>query len=754
MRLMTRVTLCLSGVTLALLVIGCSKRADEHLAAGNRYFEAKQFAEAIVEYRSAVQKDPGLGQAHFRLADAYIQVKDPDRAAVEYVKAAQLMPDNLDAQLRAGDMLLLGRRFRETQAVARQALQLDPKNIRALVLNANALAGLKQPELAMAAVERAIQLDPTRADTYGDLGALQLLGDKPDEAEANFARRVELNPTSADARITLASFYWIQGRIADAEAQLMSAYELDPAHVAINRALATFYLGTDRAQRAEEHLRVVVDSTGTPAAQLMLADYYLSLGRPDAAVPVLDQAAGSRDGYAEARSRLATIAYQAGRTAEGHQLIDETLKTEPSSGRALLTKAGFLFQEGKLMPALDRARAALDADPDSLPSRYMLGSIYKQQNDLQSAQRQYEEILRLNPESIAAQMELATVHMARGATEPARAAAEVAAKARPRNIDAQIVLLRSLIASGDVARADPLMTALVGTAGDRGDLQWMAGMLQLRKGNRTQARAYFDRALTLQPDAIEPLDGLIALDLASGQGAAARARIDAQLRARPKSAGLLMLAARVYSTLEDFPAAERAAKAAITIDPREPAAYEQLMRGYASQGQLERGLRELEAMAQRDPAAAGPPIMIGVILQAQKRPSDAQAWFEKALAIDPRSPVVAANLAWLYAEQGGDLDEALRLGLLAKSQLPERPEIDDTLGWVYYKRGNIARAIPLLEQSVNRDPQRAVYQYHLGLAYAKAGDTANARAALQLALRRDSGFEGAANARAVLASLQ
>lgn len=754
MRLLTRVTLRLSGAVLTLLAIGCSKPPEEHLALGNTYFDAKQFAEAIVEYRSAIQKDPTLGEAHLRLGDAYIQVKDSEQAAVEYVKAARLMPDNLDAQLRAADMLLLGRQFKETQEMARRALQLDPKNIRALVQNANALAGLKRTDLAMAAIERVIQLDPTRADSYGDLGALQLAAGTPEQAEENFIRMVKLNPKSADARITLASFYWVQGRVAEAEAELKRAFDNDPADLGVNRALSTFYLGTNRARQAEDHLLVVINATDTTGSRLMLADYYLSLGRPGDAVAVLDKAAQAPDGFAEARSRLATIAYQAGRADEAHTLIDDTLKTDPSSARALLTKAGFLLSQDKVAPAFERAKAARLADPDWLPARYMLGSIYRKLGDLQSAEREYEEILQLHRGSVAAQLELATLHMARGAAGPAKEAAEAAARARPRSVEAQAVLLRSLIASGEIARAEALMTSLLAEAGHRGDLQWMAGMLQLQKGNRSAARSHFERALTIQPDALEPLDALVALDLASSQGPAARARIETALRARPKSTGLLLLAARVYDGLGDFPAAERVLKTAIDIDPREPAAYEQLMRSYAAQGQLERGIRELEAMARREPASIGPPTMIGVIMQAQNRVIEAQGWFEKALTIDPRSPVVAANLAWLYAEQGGDLDEALRLALLAKQQFPERPEVNDTLGWVYYKRDEIARAIPLLKQSVERDPRRAEYQYHLGLAYAKLGDTANARAALQLALQRDTRFEGAANARAVLASLR
>jgi Tfp pilus assembly protein PilF len=305
-----------------------------------------------------------------------------------------------------------------------------------------------------------------------------------------------------------------------------------------------------------------------------------------------------------------------------------------------------------------------------------------------------------------------------------------------------------------VTRAEALLTPLLAQAASRGDLLWMAGMLELRKKNHAAARRHFERSLALQPDALEPLDGLIALDLAAGRAAAARARIDEQLARRPRSSALLILAGRVYGAAKDYPAAERALKTAIDVDPTSPVAYDELVRVYALEGQLDRAVREIEAMASAHPDSAGPPTMLGEIMEIKGRPIDAQAWFEKALKIAPRNAIVANNLAWLYADQGGDLDTALRLALLAREQLAQRPDVADTLGWVYYKRNEHSQALPLLEQAVAQDSGNPVFQYHLGLTYAKTGQTIRAREALGRALSRKITFQGAANARAVLATLQ
>lgn len=737
------------------LISACrSVDADGLMARGNQYFTQERFQEASIEFRRVLQQDPGNGMAHLRLADTYLKLKDLQHAAVEYVLAAREMPEHLEAQLSAGDMLLLGGRFNEAQAMARRAMLIDPRNVRALVINAQALAGLKRHDQAMVAIERAMQLDPSRVQTLGTVGAIQLGRASPEQSEETFKKMVDLDPESVDARLTLASFYWVQARVLEAEVQLQAALRLDPAHVAANRAMATFYLGTGRTREAETYLIAAVEGLDTTAARLMLGDYYLSLGRTTDAERVFIDAAKRPDGFGEARSRLAVIAYDSGRTTDGHRLVEETLKSDPSNARALLTKAGFLLSEGRTDRAFQVATAARDADPTAVAPRYMLASIHRTRREFELAERLYNEILQLNPRSAAAQLELANLEIARGSLDTATLAANLAVRSRPENVEAQAMLLRGLIAGGDLARAEGVLKPLLSEHGDRASVQWLAGVLHLRRGNGGSARTHFERALVIQPDALEPLDALTALDLEANRVDAARARVEQRLRVTPRSVGLLILAARVYAFAKDAPAAERALKTALEAAPNEPSIYDELARHFLADKQADRAIREFEALAKQYPQSVGPPTLLGVILAALNRPFEAQSWFEKGLALDPRNAVIANSLAWLYADQGGDLDAALKLALIAKQQIADRPEIDDTLGWVYYMRGEIGRALPILRSTVERDPGNAMYQYHLGLAHAKAGNTSQARDALQRALKNNPRFPGASNARAVLGTLK
>ena len=73
----------------------------QYFESGNKYFAAKQYEHAIVEYTNALRLDPKFGQAHLKLAETYEHTQNYAGALAEYVRAADALPDDRDAQLKA-----------------------------------------------------------------------------------------------------------------------------------------------------------------------------------------------------------------------------------------------------------------------------------------------------------------------------------------------------------------------------------------------------------------------------------------------------------------------------------------------------------------------------------------------------------------------------------------------------------------------------------------------------------------------------
>src|SRR5437764_1131722 len=80
----------------------CSRRnATQHVQRGQTYFDAQRYAEAALEYRTALQLNPALADVRLKLGDTYMQQHDVRNALREYVRAADGLPNSLDAQLKA-----------------------------------------------------------------------------------------------------------------------------------------------------------------------------------------------------------------------------------------------------------------------------------------------------------------------------------------------------------------------------------------------------------------------------------------------------------------------------------------------------------------------------------------------------------------------------------------------------------------------------------------------------------------------------
>jgi Tfp pilus assembly protein PilF len=197
----------------------------------------------------------------------------------------------------------------------------------------------------------------------------------------------------------------------------------------------------------------------------------------------------------------------------------------------------------------------------------------------------------------------------------------------------------------------------------------------------------------------------------------------------------MMLAAQVYGAQKDLGLAETTMRRAIQVDPSSTRAYGMLASILLASGKLDAARVEFDQMAQRDPKNLAARTMAAMIVHSQNKTADARKRYEAIVDADPTAAVAANNLAWIYAEEGERLDDALRLAQTALTKLPDNAEVNDTIGWIYIKRELPALAVRALEKSVEKAPDNASYHYHLAMALSKSGDAKRARESAQQALK-------------------
>lgn len=109
----------------------------------------------------------------------------------------------------------------------------------------------------------------------------------------------------------------------------------------------------------------------------------------------------------------------------------------------------------------------------------------------------------------------------------------------------------------------------------------------------------------------------------------------------------------------------------------------------------------------------------------QYRESD--SCFRQALQIDSLNASFNNNFAYALSERNTDLNEALRMSLIAVSQYPDNPSYLDTYGWIQYKLGNTEAALEILQKALEQDLDRnGVVNYHLSVIYHSQSNTEKA----------------------------
>lgn len=110
---------------------------------------------------------------------------------------------------------------------------------------------------------------------------------------------------------------------------------------------------------------------------------------------------------------------------------------------------------------------------------------------------------------------------------------------------------------------------------------------------------------------------------------------------------------------------------------------------------------------------------LGVTLERLDRWSEAEAYFIKALEIEPNHPLVLNYLGYSWLEKGMHIKEAFAMIGNAVAQRPADGFIVDSLGWAYYMTGKYEAAVQSLEHAVELNPGSSVINDHLGDAYWK-----------------------------------
>lgn len=478
-------------------------------------------------------------------------------------------------------------------------------------------------EEAIAAHRQAIALDPDSAELRAELAGLFARQDRAREAVDMAREALARDRENGEANHVLGSVLAAAAAqqrpihpgenpstyAAEAVTALERARAQNAGDLGLDLTLARLYLAQHQAAKAVPLLRGIVDEQpGYAEGHLLLAQAQEESGALSDAIRTLEAATGARPSF-RASVQLASLYERQGRWLDAASAWGRALASNPDNSQVLARRAAALINGGKAAEARDLlapSAAAADADPGL---QYMFGQAQRQAGDLKGAEATARALRTAHPGDPRGTYLLTQVYMAAdrfqevlGVLQPEierlRAAGAEGRDQLPLMLSSQGLALQELHRSDEAIAA---LKEAVQLAPDDTSFRYQLGAIQDRAGRRDEAERTFRDLL-----AKDPLDAN-ALNYIGYMLAEHGTRLD-----------------------EAVDLIQRALK----IEPGNPSFLDSLGWAYVQQGHLDLADQPLTDAASRLPNNSVVQDHLGDLRMRQKRPADAIAAWQKALAGD------------------------------------------------------------------------------------------------------------------------
>ncbi|MBI4310125.1 MAG: tetratricopeptide repeat protein [Candidatus Omnitrophica bacterium] len=190
------------------------------------------------------------------------------------------------------------------------------------------------------------------------------------------------------------------------------------------------------------------------------------------------------------------------------------------------------------------------------------------------------------------------------------------------------------------------------------------------------------------------------------------------------------LLALVYSSQKKYDLAareyEHILKTAAKENPDNLEIYIYLAQLYYSQGKYPEAIVQFNHIVRIQPENISANYLLGCAYLEIKERAKAKEFFQKTLGLEPDHDGALNSLAYMYAEDDVNLDEALAMSRKAVAIDGSSGAYYDTLGWVLFKKSQYAESLVALQKAQAYVEDPVIYE-HMGDVYKAVREYALAR---------------------------
>lgn len=750
---------------------------------------------AMRTFRQAAEILPYSSQLLLLLGQTELSLGQVEDGLRTLERAYNARPDDPRVALRYASVLVNLQRQADALKVARAAIRINPLNLELRNLWLTLESNVGDQEVALTERRAMRESYPTNEQNSLALANLLIRTERWDEASAligdleeggrtmrttllrarlaavrgdvergqsmirEFLSSSEGEDSGVSAMVALADFLFDYGEPETAVEVLLDARELQsPEQLEVDRRLGDYFFNNDELERALEYYENVLASDADDEGRVLLrtAEVYSKLDRGEDAERLLSELDGGGEENLTATLIRARLAAQRGDETAARRLFDQAVELSPDDPLPFLQRAQYTARDpGQFNDALADIDQAIRLQPDMVTARRMKAEMLASRGRTSEAISELRRAVDAAPSNDQLRATLIQQFVRAGDFRGAISFADRTIRDRPGE-------LSWVQTGGDLrARAAELETDPVQRA------EYWAGSADLYRqvyeaepSDATALRLANARLLQREPDPERALEIIEAMsDEAKQRGdiTILRARAlfaagregDAEEAARV-SLGRVERAGQVRVWFDQlrqmFGERARAAKFAETLTPPSAIAqtYELVLLTYLS-GDPARQSEVLTRLEALDPELTEPRDRVdllrhmGRIQFALGRHEASAESFAEAVALAPRDLEFNNNLAYLRSEFLDDAEGAIEPAERAASIAPQNANVQDTLGWVYYRAGQYSKAQQALQNAMRNAAGPSEFipiEIHLANVYLSNNDRPQAMRLFQSARER------------------
>jgi len=425
-------------------------------------------------------------------------------------------------------------------------------------------------------------------------------------------------------------------------------------------------------------------------------------------------------------------------------LLTQILKDDPKDSDAIAMRAALMLSTGnqdQIKIAENDLQGLVTKTPNNHLLRFNLARAMLQRGEIDAAKLQLQEAIKLRTDFVVAREMLSQVLLAKGDSAGALKEADGVLQYDKANLKAHLIRSSALLSMNEKDKARQELDYITKTYPQNPDARYQVGFLAWQDKDYRTAERVFGDLYKENPKDLRGLVGVVETLASQDRLKDAIVQMQKSVDAEPDRQDLRLALANLYVRAESYEEAIKIFQSLTDKNPKSADLLFRLAETYRRKGDLNTAIDTFRRSSQAAPSDPTPLLQLGLLMDGTGKREQAKPIYEQILKIQPDHPVALNNLAFIKAEEGTDLDQAMTMAQRARQKLPNSTDVADTLGWIYIKKNLSDEAVRVFSELTSKEPKNPTFRYHYAMALAQKGDRLGAKREAQTAMANNPSRE-------------